>query len=44
MIQSTESSKKVLNEEEYSSTHTFVLKNFDLETTWFNRYSLLGMF
>ena len=44
MIQSTESSKKVLNEEEYSSTHTFFLQNFDLETIWFNRYSLLGMF
>ena len=32
MIQSTESSKKVLNEEEYSSTYTFFLQNFDLET------------
>ena len=32
MVESTEPSKKVLNRKEYSSTYTFFLQNFDLET------------
>ena len=44
MVETTESSKKVLNEKEYSSSHTLFLKNFDQKRIWFNRYSLLRKF
>ena len=44
MVETTESSKKVLNEKEYSSSHTLFLKNFDQKAIWFNRYSLLRIF